>query len=107
MEGRSYRVSIKEPWSESLESSDLRTPFDLQQMAGVWGVVAASMHRQQKDKIPAIKGRLTPELAGQLRELAGAYAEIAEKQFEQFAADRRTREQISKAEGELRGLLGR
>ena len=107
MEGRSYRVSIKEPWSESLESSDLRTAFDLQQMAGIWGVVAGSMHRQQKEKVAGIKAKLTPELAAQLRELAAAYAEVAEGQFTQFAGDPRTRGMISNAEGELRGLLGR
>ena len=107
MDGRSYRVSIKEPWSETLEGGDLRTTYDLQQMARIWGVVAASMHRQQKDKAAAIKQRLTPELPTQLRELSAAYVARAQADFEKFAADRRTHEQIKKAEAELRSLVSR
>ena len=107
MEGASYRVTIKEPWTETLEGGDLRTMYDLQQMARIWGVVAGSMHRQQKDKVGAIKERLTPELANHLRELGTSYAARAREDFDKFLADRRTREQINKADAELRSLVGR
>jgi hypothetical protein len=106
MDGLSYRVTIKEPWTETLEGGDLRTMYDLQQMARIWGVVAGSMHRQQKDKVAAIKERLTPDLTNHLRELSTSYAARARGDFEKFAADRRTREQINKADAELRSLVG-
>jgi hypothetical protein len=107
MEGLSYRVTIKEPWSETLEGGDLRTMFDLQHMARIWGIVAGSMHRQQKDKLPAIKQRLAGNLPDQLRELSATYVTRAQDDYEKFAADRRTHEQTSKAEAELRSLVRR
>jgi hypothetical protein len=107
MDGRSYRVTIKEPWTETLEGGDLRTVFDLEQMARIWGTVAGCMHRQQAQKVPAIKRRLTADLANQLRELSAAYVGQAQEDFGRFTADRRTHEQTAKAEAELRTLMGR
>jgi uncharacterized protein (DUF2252 family) len=103
--GGSYVLSIKEPWSETMDGNDVNTFEDLKHMARIWGIVAGSAHRQQGNQIvERIKSRLTPELSATLRERAAAYTAKAMKDFEQFRSDPRTTEQVKRAEAGLREL---
>jgi hypothetical protein len=102
--GGSYRLSIKEPWSETMDAADVNTFTDLKHMARVWGTVAGSVHRQGKETVDRVTARLTPALAGQLRDRAAVYAAKVKTDFAEFDRDSRTREAIAKAEAGLKEL---
>jgi uncharacterized protein (DUF2252 family) len=104
LNGGSYRLTIKEPWSETLDGKDVDTFDDLKHFARIWGTVAGSVHRQGGDEVARVKPMLTPELAKQLRERGEAYAAAVASQFRAFTLDPRTRETIGKAEAALRDL---
>jgi uncharacterized protein (DUF2252 family) len=106
LEGRSYRLSIKEPWSETLDAADVNTFEDLKHMARIWGTVAGAAHRRTA-RPDAINARLTPELSRQLKQLSVAYAQKAIDDFRAFESDPRTRDQTTKAEERLKSLTGR
>jgi uncharacterized protein (DUF2252 family) len=105
--GGSYRLSIKEPWTETLDGNDVQTFEDLKHMAGVWGTVAGSVHRQGSEVVGRVKPRLTQELSALLRDRGAAYAARAAADFRQFEADPRTREQSAKADVALKDLQGK
>jgi hypothetical protein len=100
----SYRMSIKEPWNDTLDGTDVNTFEDLKHMARIWGTVAGSAHRQGPQVVEAIKSHLTPELAKQLRDLGMAYTRKAIDDFRLFDGDPRTRPAIAKAEAALKDL---
>jgi uncharacterized protein (DUF2252 family) len=102
--GGSYRLTIKEPWTETLDGKDVDTFEDLKHFARIWGTVAGSVHRQGPELQTAVKSKLTPEFSRQLGERATAYAAILQPAFRTFVADPRTRQQIAAAEGGLRGV---
>jgi hypothetical protein len=106
MDGRSFRVSIKEPWSDTLDGADVNTFEDLRRVAHIWGVVAGAAHRRSKT-VEAVRARLTPELSAKLLELSGVYARKAEADFRAFESDPRTREQSGVAEARLKALGAR
>jgi hypothetical protein len=97
-------VSIKEPWTETLDGKDVDTFEDLKHLAQVWGTVAASVHRQGAAVQNKVKSRLTPELKGQLAARAAAYAATVVPAFQAFTGDARTRKQIATADAALREL---
>ncbi len=100
----SYRLSIKEPWTETLDAADIDTMEDLKHLARIWGTVAGSAHRQGPEVVERVKARLTPELSRQLRELGMTYSKKAAEDSRQFDADPRTRALIIKAEAALDDL---
>jgi hypothetical protein len=102
--GHSFRVSIKEPWTETMDGADVYSIEDLKHMARVWGTVAGSLHRQGDEAVARLKARLTPNLAAELRTLGMLYASKAREDFRLFAADPRVREDTAKAEQGLRDL---
>jgi len=104
MGNHSFRVSIKEPWTETLDGTDVYSFEDLKHMARVWGTVAGSLHRQGDEAVARVKARLTPNLAAELRTLGMLYASKAREDFRQFAADPRVREDTAKAEAALKDL---
>jgi uncharacterized protein (DUF2252 family) len=100
----SYRLSIKEPWSETMDAADVDTMEDLKHLARIWGTVAGSAHRQGPEVVARIKARLTPALSRQLRELGMTYAKKVVEDSRQFDADPRARALITKAEAALNDL---
>jgi uncharacterized protein (DUF2252 family) len=100
--GASYRVSIKEPWTETLDGKDVDTFEDLKHLARVWGTVAGAVHRQGGETQANVKSRLTPELGRQLADRAADYAATVAPAFRTFTADPRTRQQIAVAEAAVR-----
>jgi hypothetical protein len=102
--GASYRLSIKEPWSDTMDGADVNTFEDLKHMARIWGTVAGSIHRQGDAVVAQVKSRLTPQLSSQLRERGSAYSSKVLSDFRKFDADARVREQIHKAEMGLKDL---
>jgi uncharacterized protein (DUF2252 family) len=104
MGGHSFRVSIKEPWTETLDGTDVYSFEDLKHMARVWGTVAGSLHRQGDEAVARVKARLTPNLAAELRTLGMLYASKAREDFRQFATDPRVKEDTAKAEAALKEL---
>jgi hypothetical protein len=105
--GSSFRLSIKEPWTETLDAADVNTFEDLKHMARIWGTVAGSVHRQGEEAVARVKSRLTPELARLLRERGITYTRKAVEDARQFNADPRVRAQTAKAEAGLRELSAR
>jgi hypothetical protein len=102
--GSSFRLSIKEPWSETLDAADVDTFEDLKHMVRIWGAVAGSVHRQGDQTVEHIRARLTPELAAQLRDRGMVYTRKALDDARLFLTDARVKEQINKAEAGLREL---
>jgi hypothetical protein len=95
-------VSIKEPWTETLDGKDVDTFEDLKHLALVWGTVAGEVHRQGAEVQASVKSRLTVELSRQLAERTTAYAATVSPAFRAFTADPRTRQQIATAEAAVR-----
>jgi hypothetical protein len=104
LHGGSYRLTIKEPWSETLDGKDVDTFEDLKHFARIWGTVAGSVHRQGAEVVARVKPRLTPELAQQLRERGEAYAAAVASQYRSFTTDPRTGRAIATADSALRDL---
>lgn len=102
--GGTYRVSIKEPWTETLDGKDVDTFEDLKHMARIWGTVAGAVHRQGADRATKVKSRLVPELNQQLADRAAVYSASVSQAFRTFIADPRTRAQSAAAESALREL---
>jgi hypothetical protein len=102
--GGSYRLTIKEPWSETLDGKDVDTFEDLKHFARIWGTVAGSLHRQGGEVVAGIKSHMNPNLQTMLRDRAGAYAALVGEQFRAFTSDPRTREQAGRAAASLRDL---
>jgi hypothetical protein len=101
--GGSYRLSIKEPWTETLDGADVNTFEDLKHVARIWGTVAGSIHRSGQIT-PTIKSRLTPEFVAQLHQRARAYSPKVVDDFNGFRTDARAREQVAKAEAGIKEL---
>jgi uncharacterized protein (DUF2252 family) len=102
--GGSYRVSIKEPWTDTMDAADVDSLEDLKHVARIWGTVAGSLHRQSDEAVANVKKRLTPELAPYLRTLGMLYATKARDDFRQFVNDPRVKDDITRAETALRDL---
>ena len=100
--GGSYRLTIKEPWTETLDGNDVQTFEDLKHLARIWGTVAGSVHRQGTDVVTRVKSSLTPELPGLLRDRGTAYAQAVADQFRAFNADPRTLEGAARADAALK-----
>ncbi|HEY0009714.1 MAG TPA: DUF2252 family protein [Tepidisphaeraceae bacterium] len=84
--GRSFAMTLKEPWSDELSSDDAVDFESLKALAGVWGTVAGRAHGKGVD--PA---KLTPALAADLRQRADAYVARQAADFAAFVADERVK----------------
>jgi hypothetical protein len=100
--GGSYRLTVKEPWSETLPAPDGYK--DLLHLAKIWGTVAGTVHRQGPETVRNVTQRLTPQLKGRLRELGAVYAGKVVEDFHAFTRDPRTRFRIAQADAALKEL---
>ncbi len=83
MEGKSYWVHFKEPWSDEIEFDTVKTFDELISMAHIWGTVTGATHRDE-GRYELILPRLTSELKQQIRERSTAYLAYQRAAFERF-----------------------
>ncbi|MDB5322912.1 MAG: hypothetical protein JWN40_4543 [Phycisphaerales bacterium] len=102
--GDSYRVSLKEPWSETLDAANIDNFDDLLHAAKIWGTLAGCLHRQGKPIVDQILTRLTPALRQQLRERGTTYAAKVAEDHHRFDRDPRTKALIKQAEAALKSI---
>jgi uncharacterized protein (DUF2252 family) len=100
----SFRVTLREPWSETFDAAMVENFDDLRHTARIWGTLAGCLHRQGKPKVEQILARLTPELPGQLRGLAATYATKVTEDHHRFDHDARTKALIKQAEAALKAM---
>jgi uncharacterized protein (DUF2252 family) len=100
--GGSYRLTVKEPWTETLPAPDGYK--DLLHLAKIWGTVAGTVHRQGPQVVRGVTERLTPQLKGKLRDLGAAYAAQGVEEFHAFTRDPRARARIAQADAALKEL---
>jgi uncharacterized protein (DUF2252 family) len=84
----SYWVSLREPWTDELEGADVHSAADLAAAAHVWATAAGTSHHGA-GVAEVVTARNTPELAGELVRLSGAYLRQLDGEFQQLAADPR------------------
>jgi uncharacterized protein (DUF2252 family) len=86
MGGRSYLLTMKEGWSDELDSREVRDLDDLLEATQILGTVAGIMHARTGN--PAELERiLEPETLGRIRALADAYIPTLMREFESLRAD--------------------
>lgn len=93
IEGKSYLVTLKEPWSDELDPSQISTFDELLHQARIWGTVAGAAH--------ARAGPLPESLPAQLLERSAAYRASLELAFRGLVEDARTTELIRQADDTL------
>ena len=108
IEGKSYFLSIKEPWTDALEFDSAKDFDSLLQDAKRWAVVAARSNGRSNGQLTSTSDRLekfnTPEFERQVLDRAKAYLAHANADFRAFLADPRTAAAIAKTETFLNGL---
>jgi uncharacterized protein (DUF2252 family) len=86
LEGNSYWVHFKEPWSDEIAFEKVGNVEQLMEMAYVWGTVVGATHRDE-GRFELILPRLSPELRTQIRERANAYLAYQRAAFAAFRSD--------------------
>lgn len=89
MDGVSYWVTLKEPWSEELGPKDVEDVKDLKHAARIFATATGASHARS-GKGAVIASRLTPQLAEQIKRLSEAYVRQLYIDYEQFRSDPRT-----------------
>jgi uncharacterized protein (DUF2252 family) len=98
--GASYWISLREPWSDELDAEDIGDLAALHEMAEIWGTVTGAAHRRSASDPADIAARLTPELKQALDARAIAYGQHLATDYAAIVADARTAsdiEQVKKA----------
>ncbi|HEV7301855.1 MAG TPA: DUF2252 family protein [Tepidisphaeraceae bacterium] len=98
--GASYWISLREPWSDELDTEDVGNLAELLEMAEIWGAVTGAAHRRTTTDATAIAGRLTPDLVRTLDARALEYNRQLKADFATVTADARAGadiEQVRKA----------
>ena len=103
VEGKSYWVSLKEPWSDEMTDA-VASEADLLHAARVWGTVAGAAQRSV-DRATRLLPRLTDALARSLAERADTYLAKEHDDFAAFVADPRTTVLKRRADEAIDGLL--
>src|SRR5213075_2434710 len=100
MGDESYWVTLREPWTDELESDDIRDLADLRRIAKVWATAAGASHR-----VPGqgemIHKRIGPELSNDLRRFSDSYLLKLSADYEDFTSDPRCAPLIAKARAAL------
>jgi uncharacterized protein (DUF2252 family) len=88
MGNESYWVTLREPWTDELESDDMRDLAALRHIAKVWATAAGASHRVPGEG-EMIRKRIGPELSNELRRFSNAYLMKLSADFEDFTSDPR------------------
>jgi len=106
MDGHSFRLSIKEPWTDSIDAaSKIKSQADLEHLARLWGTLAGAIHGHQQDSRTALRERLTPELLAALQIRSTAYRAALATEFTTFLQDPRRIQPVRRAQAALEALV--
>lgn len=87
--GQSYWITIREPWTYELDPDDIKNLDDLKAHARLWAIATGSSHRHENTP-DRITPRLTPKLTRQLIDLSFSYITRLEADYRAFTRDPRT-----------------
>jgi uncharacterized protein (DUF2252 family) len=91
-----YWVTLREPWTDELESDDIKDLAGLRQMAKLWATAAGASHRVAGEG-EMIRKRIGPELSNELRRFSNAYLLKLAADYDDFKADPRCAPLIARA----------
>lgn len=103
LEGGSYWVTFKEPWSDELAYGLISDFAALQNAAVIWGDVAGAAHAKAGDA-GILRSKLTPALRNTLEQRAAAYAKQNAENFTSFNADSRVAQCVAAVKSAVRNL---
>ncbi len=103
MGNESYWVTLREPWTDELESDDIRDLADLRRIAKVWATAAGASHRVPGEG-EMIRKRIGPELSNELRRFSNSYLIKLTADFDDFKSDPRCAPMIATANAALEAL---
>jgi len=96
MGNESYWVTLREPWTDELESDDIKDLAGLRHMAKLWATAAGASHRVSGEG-EMIRKHIGPELSNDLRRLSNAYLLKLTADYEDFRSDPRCAPLIAEA----------
>jgi uncharacterized protein (DUF2252 family) len=88
MGNESYWVTLREPWTDELESDEIKDLAALRHIAKLWATAAGASHRVPGEG-EMIRKRVGPELSNELRQLSNAYLLKLSADYSDFKADPR------------------
>ncbi len=88
MGNESYWVTLREPWTDELESDDIKDLAGLRHVARLWATAAGASHRVPGEG-EMIRKHVGPELSNELRRLSNAYLMKLTADYEDFKSDPR------------------
>ncbi len=88
MGNESYWVTLREPWTDELESDDIKDLAALRHMAKLWATAAGASHRVAGEG-EMIRKHVGPELSNELRRLSNAFLLKLTADYEDFRTDPR------------------
>jgi hypothetical protein len=97
VDGQSFWITFKEPWSEEIDVTEIKDYPALKAMATVWGSVVGAMHRD-RGHAKAIRQRLGEGLLAVLRHRSTSYMAELDRQFHDFTTDPRTKTFAARAQ---------
>ena len=100
MDGKSYWVYFKEPWSNELAYDEVTDAASLKQMAVIWGNVVGATHRDD-GRFELVLPRFTDEVKQQVRTRADAYVAYQSEAFKAFVDNPQTKQAIKVVEAFL------
>jgi uncharacterized protein (DUF2252 family) len=88
MGNESYWVTLREPWTDELESDDIKDLAALRHIAKLWATAAGASHRLPGEG-EMIRKRIGPQLSNDLRRFSNAYLLRLSADYEDFTSDPR------------------
>jgi hypothetical protein len=99
----SYWVTLREPWTDELDSDDIRDLADLRRIARVWAMAAGATHREPRQG-EMIRKRIGPELSNELRRYSNSFLEKLDADHKDFASDPRVPPMIATANAAMEAI---
>ena len=96
----SYWVTVREPWSDELDSKDVSTYDDLLWAGRAWAIAAGASHHEP-GQAAMITARSNSKLSADLRRLSDEYVKQLDADSARLAGDARAKELVAQAEAAL------
>src|SRR5213075_461106 len=103
MGNESYWVTLREPWTDELESDEIKDLAGLRHIAKLWATAAGASHRVPGEG-EMIRKHIGPELSNELRRLSNAFLLKLTADYEDFKSDPRCPPLIATANETLREI---
>lgn len=103
MGNESYWVTLREPWTDELDSDEVKDLAGLRQIAKLWATAAGASHRLPGEGA-MIQKRIGPELSNELRRYSNAYLLKLAADYEDFRSDPRCAPLIATANETLNAI---